>query len=61
MLRDRSKKDEKDTPPNLVALIDAGLKDGKNRFKVEGNLSRIKDASVIFLEAAQAAEKKKSD
>ena len=59
LLANRPKKDEKDTPPDILAKIEEGLKAGKTTFSVAGTVETGKDHSTVQLESAEAVEKKK--
>lgn len=64
LLANRPKKDDKDSPPDIVAKIDEGLKAGKTTFEVSGEAKAPKDpkeATTVQLETAAVVEKKKDE
>jgi hypothetical protein len=58
-LANRPKKDDKDTPPDVVAKIEEGMKSGITTFAVAGAVKAEKEATIVHLDSAQAVEKKK--
>jgi len=58
LLANRPKKDEKDAPPDILAKIEEGLKAGKTTFSVAGSVKEGKDSTTVYLESAEAVEKK---
>lgn len=61
LLANRPKKDDKDTPPDVLAKIEEGLKAGKTTFSVSGQVRESKDATSVELESAEVVEKKKKE
>lgn len=59
LLANRPKKDDKDTPPDILAKIEEGLKAGKTTFSVAGAVEAGKDTTTVHLESAEAVEKEK--
>ena len=59
LLKNRPKKDDKDTPPDVLAKVVEALKAGRTFWRVEGDATVSKDATVVRLESAEAVEKKK--
>ena len=59
LLANRPKKDEKDTPPDVVAKIEEAMKAGKTAFTVSGEVKDGKDAATVHLDSAAVVEKKK--
>jgi hypothetical protein len=59
LLSNRPKKDEKDSPPDILAKIAEGMKAGKTTFAVTGALRETKDAMILDLDVADVVEKEK--
>lgn len=59
MLRNRPKKDEKDTPPDIVAKVDELLKKGVVNVVIRGDATMNRaETTVVRLEAVEPVEKK---
>ena len=58
LLANRPKKDDQDKPPDVVAEIEKGMKEGKTTFDVAGAVKDEKDVSTVLLESSTAVEKK---
>ena len=61
LLTNRPKKDEKDTPPDVIAKIEEALKAGKTTFAVSGQVRESKESASVELESAEVVEKKKEE
>jgi hypothetical protein len=61
LLSNRPKKDEKDTPPDVVAKVAEAIKAGKTTFSVAGQVKEDKKTLTVHLDSAEVVEKKKED
>lgn len=61
LLANRPKKDEKDTPPDVLAKIDEAMKAGKTAFAISGEVKAGEDAATVHLDSASVVEKKKKE
>jgi len=59
LLANRPKKDEKDSPPDVLAKIEESMKAGKTAFSVSGEVKDGKETATIQLDSATVVEKKK--
>jgi len=48
---------DKEDPPNVTAKITAAIKEGKERFRISGEIIR-NPTNVVLLESADVVEKK---
>jgi hypothetical protein len=59
LLANRPKKDEKDTPPDVLAKIEEGIKNGTPTFAIAGEVMAAKDATTVHLDTAEVVVKEK--
>jgi len=59
LLANRPKKDDKDSPPDVIAKIEEAMKAGKTAFAVSGEVKDGTDTATIQLDSATVVEKKK--
>lgn len=59
LLANRPKKDEKDTPPDVLAKIEEALKNGSTTFTVAGEVVAAKDSTTLRLDSADPVAKEK--
>lgn len=59
LLSNRPKKNEKDSPPDILAKVAEEMKAGKTTFAVTGTLRETKDAMILDLDVADVVDKEK--
>lgn len=57
LLKNRPKKNEKDTPPDVIAKLEEALKGERACFRIEGDASISKETTVIRLASAEPVDR----
>ena len=59
LLANREKKNDHDTPPDVLAKIEEGIKNGTTTFAISGEVIATKDSTTVRLDSAEVVVKEK--